>query len=968
MSLQIPQQQFNSLSSKVLNTISNNNDNLSSTERLNTSNNQSQQKQQALLFTPNSQNNQKPMTPQPHLQQQLQQVGLLSPNTYTNSSQQQPSNANPNTSNMRFQKNLNSLAFNNYNNINNQQTQLIVHHQNSSSNNSESLCSDLRSFFQDNISGINSQFTGTLSVNKNNNNNYSSIIQGSKNGSMNSNQHRMQVMTPSTNDDKSILSQNNHFISTNPKQVDLSSSSQSHHNQHLLHSQVHSKNVSQTTQVSVFNNSGEISQFNYSSLGNNQNFQSQHQMSNISSVINNINFENDTLSSSQQQNTSISNISNTLQEARCRFHPYKKVKYQMSQNENEKFCTVCALEYAKQGLDVEPIIKAQQKEINLYMNEMLNVKNINDMLMNSLDSKQEFIKEHCRKQSQIVQDLFLQIEKLIYEQKTQLLSQINNKMWEQINLIELKKNDSRIFEQKLLLKQQDIEKNYQQVTTQMGVSEVREILFFYNTELDQIKTSISDMFKNTSFDLINLNSNQIAQQIQILKKFLQEEVFKPTITQSTLQEGISLLSNKSNSPSKNDKNQLSRLMSNQDKKGSGKKQHQQQQMQSKTLAQQLQNYQIEQSQQQPNVQKVIELNCAMNKQNTLSQNLQKQNYDQMNFNLQKEQQQQMFATQIQQKQLQQQHQQQSQQQQYNEIIDTSISEKQHTQESDDLSSAQGMYLNIQNQSKISNKSNISSHKIINYSDIHDEQNLNILKDSSSPSTSAKQVARDAKATPLTQDKKPFFPFQCISPQQTSKGEGAVRQQYSISKDNQVNQRQKQFIQTEPTHLPSNKTKQGVSKQGNYQRNLLMNDEIATSNNRFKFNQNPNNNFSLLTHFNKQTNSNCQNLVVIPQNNNSKQQEQVQNFNSQSKLNANNNVRQLQINLVDQDSNQKSLTSRPIIMNQTNLNQQFVNSQNQQPNFVAQLIQQKQQQNTLKNTPNYQQLQNNDYNSLSSLKN
>ncbi|EAS06387.2 hypothetical protein TTHERM_00945250 (macronuclear) [Tetrahymena thermophila SB210] len=967
MSLQIPQQQFNSLSSKALNSISNNNDNLSSTERLNTSSNQNQQKQQALLFTPNSQNTQKSMTPQPHLQQQFQQVGLVSPNIYTNSSSLQNNNANINTSNMRFQKNLNSLAFNNHNDIKNQQTQLIVHHQNNSSNNSESLCSDLRSFFQDNISGINSQFTGTLSVNKNNNNNYSSIIQGSKNGSMNSNQHRIQVMTPSTNDDKSILSQNNHFISTNPKQVDLSSSSQSHHNQHLLHSQVHSKNVSQTTQMSVFNNSGEISQFNYSSLGNNQNFQSQNQMSNISSVINNINFENDTLSSSQQQNTSISNISNTLQEAKCRFHPYKKVKYQMSQNENEKFCTACALEYAKQGLDVEPIIKTQQKEINLYMNEMLNVKNINDMLMNSLDSKQEFIKEHSRKQSQIVQDLFLQIEKLIYEQKTQLLSQINNKMWEQINLIELKKNDSRLFEQKLLLKQQDIEKNYQQITTAMGVSEVREILFFYNSELDQIKTSISDMFKNTSFDLINLNQNQIAQQIQILQKFLQEEVFKPTITQSTLQESINLLSNKSNSPSKNDKNQLSRFMSNQDKKGSGKKQqYQQQQIQNKTLAQQLQNYHIEQSQLQPNVQKVIELNCAMNKQNTQSQNLQKQNYqqnEQMNFNQQKEQQQ-MFATQLQQKQLQQQ---QQQQQQYNEIVDTSISEKQHTQESDDLSSAQGIYLNIQNQSKISNKSNISSHKIINYSDIHDEQNLNILKDSSSPSTSAKQIVRDSKATPVTQEKKPFFPFQCLSPQQTSKGEGTLRQQYSISKDNQLNQRQKQFIQTEPTHLPSNKTKQGISKPGNYQRNLLMNDEIATSNNRFKFNQNPTNNFSLLTHFNKQTNSNIQNLVAVPQINN-KQQEQAQNFTNQSKLNAINNIRQLQINLVDQDSNQKSLTSRPIIMNQINNNQQFANSQNQQPNFVAQLIQQKQQQNTLKNTPNYQQLQNNDYNSMSSLKN
>ncbi|KAL4499830.1 hypothetical protein ABPG72_015179 [Tetrahymena utriculariae] len=965
MSLQIPLQQFNPLSSKALNPIANNNDNhLSSTERLNTSNNQTQQKQQALLLTPNSQNTQKSMTPQPHLQHQLLQVGLLSSNIYTNSSSLQSNN--PNTSNMRFQKNLNSTAFNNHNNINNQQTQLIVHHQNSSSNNSESLCSDLRSFFQDNISGIHSQFTGTLSVNKSNNNNYSSIIQGSKSGSMNSNQHRIQVMTPSTNDDKSILS-NNHFISTNPKQVDLSSSSQSHHNQHLLHSQVHSKNVSQTTQMSVFNNSGEISQFNYSSLGNNQNFQSQNQMSNISSVINNINFENDTLSSSQQQNTSISNISNTLQEARCRFHPYKKVKYQMSQNENEKFCTVCALEYAKQGLDVEPILKTQQKEINLFMNQMLNVKNINDMLMNSLDSKQEFIKEHSRKQSQIAQDLFLQIEKLIYEQKTQLLSQINNKMWEQINLIELKKNDSRLFEQKLLLKQQDIEKNYQQVTTQMGVSEVREILFFYNSELDQIKTSISDMFKNTSFDLINLNSSQIAQKIQILKKFLQEEVFKPAITQSTLQEGLNLLSNKSNSPSKNDKNQLSRLMSNQDKKGSGKKQQQQPQIQNKTLTQQLQNYQIEQSQIQPNVQKVIELNCAMNKLN--SQNLQKQNQvqnEQMNFNQQKEQQQ-IFTAQIQQKQLLLQQQQQPQQQ-YNEIIDTSISEKQHTQESDDLSSAQGIYLNIQNQSKISNKSNISSHKIINYSDIHDEQNLNILKDSSSPSTSVKQIIRDAKATPITQEKKPFFPFQCISPQQTSKGEIALRQQYSISKDNQPNQKQKQFIQTEPTHLPSNKTKQGVSKQGNYQRNLLMNDEIATSNNRFKFNQNLNNNFSLLTHFNKQTNSNCQNLVVIPQNNNSKQQEQAQNFNSQSKLNVINNVRQLQINLVDQDSNQKSLTSRPLIMNQTNQNQQFVNSQNQQPNFVAQLIQQKQQQNTLKNTPNYQQLPNNDYNSLSSLKN
>lgn len=33
-------------------------------------------------------------------------------------------------------------------------------------------------------------------------------------------------------------------------------------------------------------------------------------------------------------------------------------------------------------------------------------------------------------------------------------------MWESINAIELKKNEVRIFEQKLISKQQDIERNY----------------------------------------------------------------------------------------------------------------------------------------------------------------------------------------------------------------------------------------------------------------------------------------------------------------------------------------------------------------------------------------------------------------------------------------------------------------------------------------------------------------------------
>ncbi|KRX07801.1 hypothetical protein PPERSA_07551 [Pseudocohnilembus persalinus] len=227
----------------------------------------------------------------------------------------------------------------------------------------------------------------------------------------------------------------------------------------------------------------------------------------------------------------------------CVNHPVKQAKYKLVKNNQDKFCSKCAINYALKGEQIQELLsnneKFRKQKTDVFMQKLKKVYKDCENRIIRLDESQILAQNLFQTEIDKVLNLYLSLEKIMNDQKQILIKNIELKKFDclkQIRKDQQNQKDHILEMQKFNF---DIKKNYENIIREMENDPFNDIIRQYEYKIEHIQQQIFEL-DNKKINIIQIDQNQIdsyesfvqknALNLNYISKFiLEKEVKKESV-------------------------------------------------------------------------------------------------------------------------------------------------------------------------------------------------------------------------------------------------------------------------------------------------------------------------------------------------------------------------------------------------------------------------------------------------------